>query len=117
MEVVAPAVQLHANASLGGKPPRPVRREIVAPVAQWLQKGAIRDRPFIGDESVAVLQTGAEGQESALHAERAALNAGGPFVGQRFAQADVDHSEPAEVPVLGAERPVDETHLLDQFRA
>ena len=39
------------------------------------------------------------------------------FVGQRFPLADVDHAQPAEIAVLGAERTVDDGHVLDQFRA
>ena len=60
---------------------------------------------------------GTEGEESAAGIEIAALQAHRELIGQRFALADVDHAEAAEIAVLRAERAVDDGDVLDQFRA
>src|SRR3954452_22498844 len=96
--------------------PRVVACEIVAAVAKRVQERPIGLRSFIREEGLAFLQFWADGEKRSRGSKRASLNSCGKHIGERLPEAYVYDTKAAEIPVLGAERAVDEVDLLDQLR-
>ena len=61
--------------------------------------------------------SGLKAKKAAAGVEIAALQPHRELIGQRFALADVDHAEAAEIAVFRAERAVDDGDVLNQLRA
>ena len=117
IEVVRPAVEFESDAAVFRSPLREVAGDVVAGVPQRAEERTVGVGALVGHERVGMLQVGTVAEERAHRAERAALNARRELVGHALAQADVHHSQSAEISVLRAERTVDDVDLFHQFRA
>src|SRR5262249_19877071 len=91
--------------------------EIVATVTSRILERAVGVRPLIGYVSIYALRIGAIREKSSSCIEVCDLEPQRELVRQRFTLADVDHAQSAEIPVLGAEGPVDDLDVLNQLRA
>src|SRR5437868_14320490 len=93
-----------------------IARDVVSAVAPGIQERAIRKRRLIGDKGGGVFQLRAISEKGAAVVERAALKSHGELIGQRLFQANMHHAQSREVAILGAERPVENVYIIDQFR-
>jgi hypothetical protein len=90
---------------------------VVAAIAERALERAIGIGAFVSQIGVDVLRGRAPGEEPAAGVEVAALQTRGELIGQRFALADVDDAEAAEVAIFRAEGAVDDGDVLDEFGA
>ena len=89
----------------------------VALVAAGIDEGAIGIRALIGEECLAIAQRWTVSNETAISVERSALKAGSQQIGQAFLKTDVNDTQTGEVPVFGAEWPIENVYIVDQFRS
>ena len=89
----------------------------MAIVVQGTQERAVRVGALVGEQSVAFVHIGAPGGKAAGGLKAAALQPDSPHIRQAFLQADLHHAQAGIVAVLGGERPVNERHFVNQFRA
>ena len=95
---------------------RVISRDIVTTIAQRVHKGAIRSGTFVGKKRVRLIQGGTEPQKRAIASEPSALKTQHRGIGQTLFQADMNDAEARKISVLGAERPIEDIDILNQFR-
>ena len=91
--------------------------DVIPPVSTRVLKRPIGVSAFISQIRISLTHIRTHREERPPAVEVTALQPQCYLVGQRFPLLNMHHAQAAEVAILSTKRPVDQRHLLNQFRA
>src|SRR5262245_19806744 len=115
-KIIASEIQLHPDGFTVVELARVAAGQVVALVMQRTLKRSIGSLAIVREKGVGLVERGTVAKEASVTSERSTLQAQHDLVRQALFKPNVNDAETGKIAVFRTERPIENIHVLNQFR-